>query len=288
MTVGGRAEYLTGLVFPILLVIALAVVGMNSETPAVAIAFMASAPMLAAMFTRALLTGIVALVTVLAAGVTAAATYGADFYDALPVLIGVIVAAGIAVLASQAKAAPTAGRSSAPAAAAAGAVSSGSTQEPDTDKLTGLPTRAGLLPTLRADSSVPRVLAVIDCDHLAVLNDEHGRAIGDTFLFAVAGRTRYALPEGDVVARWDGEEFLVVIAGDLDASRPLLELITDKVNKNPIRTDAGLLPQAMSVGAAPWPEGQPFDEALTNARRALYRAKAEGGARLVVAEEPSA
>ena len=287
MTVGGRAEYLTGLVFPILLVIALAVVGMNSEAPAVAIAFMASAPMLAAMFTRALLTGIVALVTVLAAGVTAAATYGADFYDALPVLIGVIVAAGIAVLASQAKAAPTAGRSSAPAASAAGAVSSGSTQEPDTDELTGLPTRAGLLPTLRADSSVPRVLAVIDCDHLAVLNDEHGRAIGDTFLFAVAGRTRYALPEGDVVARWDGEEFLVVIAGDIDSARPLLELITDKVNKNPIRTDAGLLPQAMSVGAASWPEGQPFDEALTNARRALYRAKADGGARLVV-QEPSA
>jgi len=80
----------------------------------------------------------------------------------------------------------------------------------------------------------------------------------------------------------------VVIAGDIDSARPLLELITDKVNKNPIRTDAGLLPQAMSVGAAPWPEGQPFDEALTNARRALYRAKAEGGARLVVAEEPSA
>ena len=287
MTVGGRAEYLAGLVFPILLVIALAVVGMNSEAPAVAIAFMASAPMLAAMFTRALLTGIVALVTVLAAGVTAAATYGADFYDALPVLIGVIVAAGIAVLASQAKAAPTAGRSSAPAASAAGAVSSGSTQEPDTDELTGLPTRAGLLPTLRADSSVPRVLAVIDCDHLAVLNDEHGRAIGDTFLFAVAGRTRYALPEGDLVARWDGEEFLVVIAGDIDSSRPLLELITDKVNKNPIRTDAGLLPQAMSVGAAVWPEGQSFDEALTHARRALYRAKAEGGARLVV-EDPSA
>jgi diguanylate cyclase (GGDEF)-like protein len=289
MTVGGRAEYLTGLVFPILLVIALAIVGMNSATPAVAIAFMASAPMLAAMFTRALLTGIVALVTVLAAGVTAAATYGADFYDALAVLIGVIVAAGIAVLASQAKAAPASGRPSAPAAAGAGSAPSGSTQEPDTDDLTGLPTRAGVLPALRSEPVAgPRVLAIIDCDHLAVLNDEHGRAIGDTFLFAVAGRTRYALPEGDVVARWDGEEFLVVIAGDIDSSRPLLELITDKVNKNPIRTDAGLLPQAMSVGAAAWPEGQPFDEALENARRALYRAKAEGGARLVVAEEPSA
>lgn len=285
MTVRSRAEYLTGLAFPLLLVIALAIVGLNSDAPAVAIAFMASAPMLAAMFTRALLTGIVALVTVLAAGVTAAATYGADFYDALPVLVGVIVAAGIAVLASQAKGAPAAGRAPAPAPHAP---AGDAAPEPDTDALTGLPTRAGVLPSLRAQPAAgPRVLAIIDCDHLAMLNDEHGRAIGDTFLFAVAGRTRYALPEGDLVARWDGEEFLVVISGDVDSARPLLDLITDKVNRNPIRTDAGLLPQAMSVGAAAWPEGRSFDEALTHARRALYRAKAEGGARLVV-EDASA
>lgn len=288
MTVRSRAEYLTGLVFPLLLVIALAVVGMNSDSPAVAVAFMASAPMLAAMFTRALLTGIVALVTILAAGVTAAAGYGSDFYDALPVLVGVIVAAGIAVLASQAKAAPAAGRAPAPTASAS-APAGAAAPEADTDPLTGLPTRAGVLPALRGEPGAgPRVLAVIDCDHLALLNDEHGRLIGDTFLFAVAGRTRWALPEEDLVARWDGEEFLVVISGDLDSARPLLELITDKVNKNPIRTDAGLLPQAMSVGAAAWPAGQPFDEAFTHARQALYRAKAEGGARLVVAQEPTA
>ena len=258
--------------------------GANAETPAVAVAFMASAPMLAAMFTRALLTGIVALVTVLAAGVTAAMTYGSDFYDALPVLVGVIAAAGIAVLASQAKAAPVrAARVDAPSGAGAPSTS-GAAPEPDTDALTGLPTRAGVLAVLRgSEPTGPRVLAVIDCDHLATLNDEHGRAIGDTFLFAVAGRTRYALPDGDLVARWDGEEFLVVISGDVDAARPLLELITDKVNKNPIRTDAGLLPQAMSVGAAEWAAGTPFDEALAAARRALYRAKAEGGARLVIA-----
>lgn len=289
MTGRSRAEYLTGLAFPLLLVLALAVVGLNSDTPAVAIAFMASAPMLAAMFTRALLTGIVALVTVLAAGVTAAATYGADFYDALPVLVGVIVAAGIAVLASQAKAAPAVGRGPAPVAASTAAPADGSGVEPDTDALTGLPTRAGVLASLRAEASAePRVLAIIDCDHLAVLNDEHGRAIGDTFLFAVAGRTRYALPEGDLVARWDGEEFLVVISGDAGSARPLLELITDKVNKNPIRTDAGLLPQAMSVGASEWPAGTSFDEAFDRARRALYQAKADGGARLVVAGESGA
>lgn len=283
-----RAEYLAGLVFPLLLVGALAVVGANAETPAVAIAFMASAPMLAAMFTRALLTGIVALVTVLAAGVTAAMTYGSDFYDALPVLVGVIAAAGIAVLASQAKAAPVRPARAEAAGPASGGLADTAT-EPDTDALTGLPTRAGVLAVLRGgEPAGPRVLAVIDCDHLATLNDEHGRAIGDTFLFAVAGRIRYALPDGDIVARWDGEEFLVVISGDVESARPLLELITDKVNKNPIRTDAGLLPQAMSVGAADWPAGTPFDEALAKARRALYRAKADGGARLVVLDSADA
>ena len=117
---------------------------------------------------------------------------------------------------------------------------------------------------------------------MAAVNDEYGRDIGDVFLFAVAGRTRWALPEQDTVARWDGGTFLLVISGDPAAVRPTLELITDKVNKNPIRCDAGLVPTTVSLGAATWPDGTEFADALGRARRALYAAKAQGPGHLAM------
>lgn len=280
-----RNEIILGLAVPLLVLALLAVLAARASTPGVPIAFMAAVPMFAAMFTRALFTGIVALASVLVAGFSAAATYGTDFSSAIVVLVGVIIAAAAAVLASQGK--PVLPRRAAPAAASAGPLAPSQPDDP-VDALTGLPTRAGALPGLRESTETgPRVVAVIDCDHLATLNETHGRAIGDTFIFAVAGRTRWALPEEDLVARWDGEEFVVVAHGDPATTRPLLDLITNKVNKNPIRTDAGLLPQSMSVGAADWRPGESFDQAMERARQALYRAKAEGGARLVVADADS-
>ena len=68
-------------------------------------AFMAAVPMFAAMFTGAAFTGIVAAATLVAAIATSASAYGSDFYDAVPIVIGVIVGAGAAVIASQMKAA---------------------------------------------------------------------------------------------------------------------------------------------------------------------------------------
>jgi diguanylate cyclase (GGDEF)-like protein len=273
-------EIVWGLVVPVVVIVVLAGLAQRAEVPGVPLAFLAAVPMFAAMFTRALLTGLVAVLTVVDAAVSAAAAYGQEFADAIPLLVGVIIGAGAAVLASQARpvrARPqvvTADPEWTPEPAAS---------EPLLDALTGLPTRAGALAVL-ADAAMtgPRVVAVIDCDGLAALNDAYGRAIGDTFLFAVAGRTRYALAEGDLVARWDGEEFVVAITGDVESVRPTLALITDKVNKNPIRTDAGLIPASMSVGAAAWPEGVAFADALAGARRALYRAKLDGGACLVI------
>jgi diguanylate cyclase (GGDEF)-like protein len=283
VNVSRRTEVMLGLVFPLLVVGALAAVALNTMQPGTALAFMASAPMFAAMFTRALFSGIVALLTVLVAGVTAAAAYGQQFADALPVLVGVIVGAGIAVLASQTKA-----MSARPVLVASSASSSSgqaSVAASVTDELTGLPTRHAISLALGgANQAGTRVIALMDCDEIGTLNAERGRDIGDVFLFAAAGRTRYALPEQDSVARWGGDELLVVIDGDLASTRDLLDLITDKINKNPIRTDEGLIPLTISVGATEWPPGEDFAEATARARRAVYRAKSEGAARLVISE----
>jgi diguanylate cyclase (GGDEF)-like protein len=235
------------------------------------------------MFTGAAFTGIVAAATLVAAMVTSASAYGQDFYDAVPIVIGVIVGAGAAVIASQMKAAAAAPRREpAPSPVASGS-STASTPEPGTDELTGLPTRSAVAGLLGgANPAGTRVVALLDCDSVAAINDEYGRDIGDVFLFAVAGRTRWALPEEDTVARWDGGTFLLVIDGDPVAVQPTLELITDKVNKNPVRCDAGLVPTTVSLGAAPWEQGSDFADAVVRARRALYSAKAQGPGHLVL------
>jgi diguanylate cyclase (GGDEF)-like protein len=277
-------EIVLGLVVPLLAVLGLLALGISTDQAAVCVAFMAAVPMFAAMFTGAAFTGIVAAATLVGAMVTAASAYGQDFYDAVPILVGVIVGAGAAVIASQMKAAAATPRPGpAPQQSASGGEAPQRPAEPGTDELTGLPTRAGVAEALSSASPAgPRVVALLDCEGVAAINDQYGRDIGDVFLFAVAGRTRWALPEEDTVARWDGGTFLMVINGDVATVQPTLELVADKVNKNPIRCDAGLVPTTVSLGAAVWSEGTDFAAAVDRARRALHAAKSRGPAQLVV------
>lgn len=280
MTPVTRSEVILGLVVPGASIVGLVALAATSDQPAPWLAFLAAVPMFAAMFARVLFAGLVALASVLAAAITAAAVYGPDFADAIPILVGVIIGAGAAVMASQAKAAPA---RPAPAARAVPRANVPPEQQDEFDAVTGLPTRAAVLRDYVAP--VPdrgRTVALIDCDGLAAFNDAHGRDVGDVFMFAVGGRTRYALGPADLVARWEGDELLLVIEADAAGLSDTLHLITDKVNVNPIRTDAGLVTATISVGAAPWPPGAGFDVALAGARRALYAAKAQGPGHCVI------
>ncbi len=281
MRVSGPGEVVWGLVVPLAGIALLGLLATRAAEPGAWLAFTGALPMFAAMFTRALLTGVVALSAVLVAGFVAASVYGTDFRDALPILIGVIAFSGAAVLVSQARAQPTRTRGDEPASLHP----VGAPEDPNAvDALTGLPTREGATAALSAAPARSRVVALVDCDHLALLNDQYGRGVGDTFLFAVAGRTRYALDDADLVARWAGQQFLVVIEGGLESARTTLELVTDKVNRNPIRTDRGLIPATMSVGATTWVEGEELETVVARARQAMYRGKLAGGACLVVEE----
>ena len=276
-----RRELLLGLVLPLAVVALLVALGFSGRQPIACIAFLAAVPMFAAMFSRPLLTGIVALVSVLSAMVMSASAFGLRFSEAIPIIVGVIIGASAAVLASQSKtqSRPPARAQAREATAAGGAPAT----SPGTDIVTGLPNRASVLSTLTGpNTSTARVIMVIGCDGMAALNEERGRDLGDVFLFAVAGRTRWALPEDDIVARWDGDEILAVITADPAGVGPTLQLITDKVNHNPIRTDAGLIPLTISAGAAAWPVGADFADAVDRARRAMHAAKGQGPGRLVM------
>lgn len=300
--VSRRSEVVLGLLVPLVVIVCLMFLGLTGDQAEAYIAFLAAVPMFAALFTGVAFCGVVALAAVAAAVVTSVVTFGQSFTDAVPILIGVMLGAAVAVVASQLKsgpmrqAGPVSSTVAAPTAAGDAATDRprGAQAPPEIvwdpewefDELTGLPHGTGVVQTRGGmNDSAPRVVAFLRCDGLSKVNHDFGTAIGDEFLFAVSGRTRYALPPRDVVARWGEDDFLLIITGDAAAVRPTLDLLAAKVNDHPIRTASGLVPATVSIGAAAWSVGTLFDDAAARALLALDEARASGPANVVLDEQ---
>jgi diguanylate cyclase (GGDEF)-like protein/PAS domain S-box-containing protein len=148
------------------------------------------------------------------------------------------------------------------------------------DALTGLPNRRALddqLPremarALRADSKL--CLAIVDIDNFKAYNDAHGHLAGDAVLRDCAAAWDSALRGADTIARFGGEEFLIVLpdCGPDDATEILERLRA--------ATPDG---QTCSAGLAQWQPGESVDDLVGRADAALYRAKEAGRDRLLCA-----
>jgi diguanylate cyclase (GGDEF)-like protein/PAS domain S-box-containing protein len=157
------------------------------------------------------------------------------------------------------------------------------------DPLTGLLNRAGLrehVDVAWADrtSSAPVAVLFGDLDGFKNVTDALGHDAGDEVLVHVAERLRTAVRAGDVVARWGGDEFVVLcptVEGIDDAAR-----IADRIRASieaPFRVGPGLAKIGISVGVA-IDSGQPLPDLLIkDADSAAYRAKVAGRNRVVVA-----
>jgi diguanylate cyclase (GGDEF)-like protein/PAS domain S-box-containing protein len=150
-----------------------------------------------------------------------------------------------------------------------------------TDWLTGLANRGHLDAVLAVRHAIRPVDALlVDIDRFKRINDVYGHRVGDEVLREVAARLRGAMRGDDVVARFGGEEFclLVETGGDL---REIGERVRSAIAGDPVATSAGPLGVTVSVGGAV--ARRDPDELLSAADAALYRAKHGGRDRVVVA-----
>ena len=141
------------------------------------------------------------------------------------------------------------------------------------DALTGLPNRRALeerLPTEMARarrSRSPLCVALVDVDHFKVYNDTHGHLAGDEVLRACAKAWDSTLRAEDAIARFGGEEFLVLLPDT--SPEEAAEIVGRLRERTPMR-------QTCSAGLACWDYVESIDELLGRADQALYLAKAGG------------
>jgi diguanylate cyclase (GGDEF)-like protein len=149
-----------------------------------------------------------------------------------------------------------------------------------TDHLTRLTNRRGLEPLLkrelqRAERYGPSVaVLLIDLDHFKKVNDHYGHAIGDQVLREVALRLDLYLRQADTVARWGGEEFLILApATDLAQAEQLATRLVEAVRDKPVLGDISI---TLSIGVSCYRARDSLESLVHRADEALYRAKALG------------
>ena len=158
------------------------------------------------------------------------------------------------------------------------------------DELTGLVNRRRMLELLADELKrerrleQPLCLALLDIDHFKRVNDTHGHQRGDEVLRHFAQVAQASLRETDTLARWGGEEFLLLCpAGSGEQAITGLERLRRQLATTPLPGLAGGITAAIrfSAGLALRRPGEPIEETIARADQSLYRAKAEGRDRTV-------
>jgi diguanylate cyclase (GGDEF)-like protein len=128
-------------------------------------------------------------------------------------------------------------------------------------------------------------VAMIDIDHFKPINDQHGHGVGDDVLRSLARQMPQALRSTDIVARWGGEEFVVLLPeSTLGTARVALERLRGRVAATPMAHVSGVpIRITVSTGLTAHLAGESLQQTLERADRALYDAKAQGRNRTVVA-----
>ena len=153
------------------------------------------------------------------------------------------------------------------------------------DVQTGIANRRGLVAAFADAAPGQRHgLLLVDIDHFKSVNDNFGHAAGDAVITEVARRIVDCVGQGDICARWGGDEFIVLLQ---DSAPHLLRAsasaVMAAISDRPIQLpDGGLVMVTVSVGACLTEPDDTIDTITEMADAALYMAKGEGRNRVVV------
>jgi diguanylate cyclase len=151
------------------------------------------------------------------------------------------------------------------------------------DELTGLFNRRHMMEMLEQQikrqerSGKPFTLCLIDLDHFKRINDSYGHGAGDEVLRHFAEIAQYTLRDTDVLARWGGEEFMLMLPDTpADAGSLSIERIRKSLMHAPLVPELPELHVTFSAGLMEFHTGDEMRTAIEHADRALYQAKSDG------------
>jgi diguanylate cyclase (GGDEF)-like protein len=129
----------------------------------------------------------------------------------------------------------------------------------------------------------PIAAAMLDLDHFKKINDNHGHAIGDEALRLTAAAIRKELRQQDLICRYGGEEF-VVLMPETDAQRgyEVQERIRAGITQIGLRDGDQGVPLRVSIGVTQWHPPESIEQAIARADANMYQAKAAGRNRVIM------
>lgn len=163
-------------------------------------------------------------------------------------------------------------------------------QESLTDPLTGVGNRRMINQAIEAEigryyrqEKSSFSLLLLDIDHFKKINDTHGHPFGDEVLKSLCLTVKQRLRATDTLARWGGEEFVVLLpAASLNAATNLANHIREDIENNKIPAESSV---TVSIGTAEYRRGESLEMLLQRVDKALYQAKLNGRNTVIPADD---